>query len=101
MNEENLHPNNSPLAFQEPVERVTDRNKDKAESLKAMPVIEAELERLKERVAFHNSNSAIKADLAKSPEVHQQEMYANQVVIKYLVSEIAELEEKIEDYRKM
>ncbi len=98
---DDLLPNNSPLAFQEPEEQKTERNKAKAEALKAMPVIEAEATRLRERIAFRNGNAAITVDLSKEPAQHQREMYGNQQVIKYLVEELQELEEKIEDYKTM
>ena len=98
---DDMYPNNSPMAFKEPVEQVVERNQDKADSLKAMPVIKAELARLKERVVFRDSIQSIDVDVSDDPLLHQKMMIVNGLVKEELQKEVVKLEEIVEQYASM
>lgn len=98
---DDMYPNNSPMAFKEPVEQVVERNQDKAESLKAMPVIKAELKRLQERVAFRDSIKSISVDVSDDPLLHQKMMIVNGLVRDELQKEVVSLQELVDQYASM
>lgn len=98
---DDLMPNNSPLAFQTPKEQIEEANTDKAESLKAMPVIKAELQRLEERVAFRDSIDSIEASVEDDPILHQKMMLVNKLVKAELQKEVINLKEIVDQYATM
>lgn len=66
---DNLLPNDSTFFFAaEPEEQVIGRQKEKAKTLEALPVIKDLIKRLDEQIQFYEKNSSIPDDVRSDPQ---------------------------------
>jgi hypothetical protein len=68
MNPDDLLPNDSTFFFiAEPKEQVVSRQKEKAHTLEALPVLKALIKRLENQIKFYEKNSSVPAEVRTNP----------------------------------
>ena len=98
MEPDNIYPNDTTYfgVPVEPPEQVIARKKERAQTLEAANVIETLWKHFEERIAYRDSLSSIKPDLAKDPVLHQKACEVNTMLKLALVEEKEMLEELLE-----
>lgn len=84
----------------EPEQQVIDRNKEKAKTLEALPILKDLLARLEERVAFYGSVDSIPDDVKTKPDEFLIVHNSNQLTRDNLRAEIEWIVGLLEDHAK-
>lgn len=103
LSEDNLVPNDGGAfarLLSEPEEQVEDRNKEKAETYQALPLVQDIVTRLEERIAFYDTLDSIPPENRANEKIFMRHWDANQLTRDNLRSELNWLEGLIEDYTK-
>ncbi len=99
LQEDNVLPNEgSYFPFREPESQVRERNKEKAETLQALAIINKVVKHFEERIAFRDSLSSIKVDLTTDPLLHQKTCEVNDLLKLALIEEKEMLEDLLETH---
>ena len=100
--EDNLYPTQGEH-FQpntEPEEQSIERQKEKAATLQALPVLQELVEHFDERIEFRNQLSSVEVDLEQDPALHQKMCAVNQLLAEQLRQEKQFIEDLLEVHFK-
>lgn len=100
MDEDNLMPNDGTYMGGVPAEprnQVSSRRKERAETLQALPILKAHIERLNERIAFYEKTTSIPEEMRADKDKFMAVSNAYALTAENLISERDYLQGLVED----
>lgn len=95
---DDLYPLDGGAFVPEPAEQVEERNKEKGETLAALPMLESIIGRFAEKIAFYDSVDSIPEAIKLQPETFVRVVEANKLTRNNLIAEKEWLEGLIDEY---
>lgn len=99
--EDDIYPNNGSYFLpREPKDQIIARQKEKAKTLEALPIIENVIKHFNDRIEFRNKIDSINVQVNDDPALHQKMMHVNELLKQELEVEKALLEELLRLHAK-